>query len=134
MCAQQAKYRYVLHNAAVTVTNSNGCPTKVELPAKARPTGKGVQRCANCLVGPYSHIWAVCRVYGTGFEPPLVSSPLLSGLRTGLWNPINHGSPRDQMEEAGLSAGHIAGTVLTLLGRSKEALSVQISVSRKPSS
>ncbi|XP_022929510.1 probable 1-deoxy-D-xylulose-5-phosphate synthase 2, chloroplastic [Cucurbita moschata] len=45
---------------------------------------------------------------------------------------IDHGSPRDQMEEAGLSAGHIAGTVLTLLGRSKEALSVQVSTSRKP--
>ncbi|XP_022985020.1 probable 1-deoxy-D-xylulose-5-phosphate synthase 2, chloroplastic [Cucurbita maxima] len=47
---------------------------------------------------------------------------------------IDHGSPRDQMEEAGLSAGHIAGTVLTLLGRSKEALFVQVSTSRKPSS
>ena len=45
---------------------------------------------------------------------------------------IDHGSPRDQMEEAGLSAGHIAGTVLTLLGRSKEALLVQVSTSRKP--
>ncbi|KAG7015424.1 putative 1-deoxy-D-xylulose-5-phosphate synthase 2, chloroplastic, partial [Cucurbita argyrosperma subsp. argyrosperma] len=45
---------------------------------------------------------------------------------------IDHGSPRDQMEEAGLSAGHIAGTVLTLLGRSKEALSVQVSTSKKP--
>ena len=40
---RQTKYRYVLHNAAVTVTNSNGRPTKVELSEKARPIGKGAQ-------------------------------------------------------------------------------------------
>ena len=44
---RQAKYRYVLHNAAVTVTNFNGCPAKVELLEKARPTRKRAQRCAN---------------------------------------------------------------------------------------
>ena len=38
---RQAKYRYVLHNAAVTITNSNGCSAKVELLKKARPTRKG---------------------------------------------------------------------------------------------
>ena len=40
---RQTKYRYVLHNAAVTVTNSNGHPTKVELLEKAPPIGKGAQ-------------------------------------------------------------------------------------------
>ncbi|KAJ3670142.1 hypothetical protein LUZ60_010466 [Juncus effusus] len=35
---------------------------------------------------------------------------------------IDHGSPSDQIEEAGLSARHIAATVLSLLGRQKEAL------------
>ena len=44
---RQAKYRYVLNNAVVTVTNSNGCPAKVELPEKARQTIKGAQPCAN---------------------------------------------------------------------------------------
>lgn len=34
---------------------------------------------------------------------------------------INHGSPQDQIEEAGLSLKHIAGTVLSLLGRPMEA-------------
>ncbi|KAH7661941.1 Deoxyxylulose-5-phosphate synthase protein [Dioscorea alata] len=34
---------------------------------------------------------------------------------------INHGSPQDQIEEAGLSSKHIAATVLSLLGRSMEA-------------
>ena len=39
---RQAKYRYILLNAAMTVINSNGCPAKVELPEKARPIRKGV--------------------------------------------------------------------------------------------
>jgi len=34
---------------------------------------------------------------------------------------IDHGSPQDQMEEAGLSSKHICGTVLSLLGKPKEA-------------
>ncbi|XP_038903478.1 probable 1-deoxy-D-xylulose-5-phosphate synthase 2, chloroplastic [Benincasa hispida] len=44
---------------------------------------------------------------------------------------IDHGSPRDQIEEAGLSSKHIAATILTLLGRSKEALSFQVSTPMK---
>jgi len=35
---------------------------------------------------------------------------------------IDHGSPKDQVEEAGLSSKHIAATVLSLLERPKEAL------------
>lgn len=35
---------------------------------------------------------------------------------------IDHGSPKDQIEEAGLSSKHIAATVLSLLARPKEAL------------
>jgi 1-deoxy-D-xylulose-5-phosphate synthase len=35
---------------------------------------------------------------------------------------IDHGAPQDQMDEAGLSAKHIAATVLTVLGRSREAI------------
>ncbi|KAE8010497.1 hypothetical protein FH972_006865 [Carpinus fangiana] len=35
---------------------------------------------------------------------------------------IDHGAPQDQMEEAGLSARHISATILSLLGRPKEAL------------
>eukprot|EP00262_Sarcandra_glabra_P012414 TRINITY_DN3193_c1_g6_i1.p1 TRINITY_DN3193_c1_g6~~TRINITY_DN3193_c1_g6_i1.p1 ORF type:complete len:738 (+),score=133.58 TRINITY_DN3193_c1_g6_i1:27-2216(+) len=35
---------------------------------------------------------------------------------------IDHGNPKDQIEEAGLSAKHIAATVLTLLGENKDAL------------
>ncbi|CDP01586.1 unnamed protein product [Coffea canephora] len=38
---------------------------------------------------------------------------------------IDHGSPKDQLEEAGLSAKHICGTVLSLLGRPQEALQLQ---------
>lgn len=35
---------------------------------------------------------------------------------------IDHGSPQDQTEAAGLTSKHIAGTVLTLLGKPMEAL------------
>ncbi|XVE83045.1 hypothetical protein DITRI_Ditri16bG0055400 [Diplodiscus trichospermus] len=35
---------------------------------------------------------------------------------------IDHGSPQDQIEEAGLSSRHISATVLSMLGRPKEAL------------
>ncbi|XVE86881.1 hypothetical protein DITRI_Ditri18aG0071200 [Diplodiscus trichospermus] len=35
---------------------------------------------------------------------------------------IDHGSPQDQKEEAGLSSRHISATVLSMLGRPKEAL------------
>ncbi|CAK9169202.1 unnamed protein product [Ilex paraguariensis] len=38
---------------------------------------------------------------------------------------IDHGSPQDQIEEAGLSSRHISSTVLSLLGRTKEALKLK---------
>nr|AFU93069.1 chloroplast 1-deoxy-D-xylulose-5-phosphate synthase [Eucommia ulmoides] len=38
---------------------------------------------------------------------------------------IDHGSPQDQIEEAGLSSRHICGTILSLLGRPKEALQLK---------
>ncbi|KAJ6378426.1 hypothetical protein OIU78_028632 [Salix suchowensis] len=34
---------------------------------------------------------------------------------------IDHGSPQDQIQEAGLSSNHITATVLTLLGKPKDA-------------
>lgn len=35
---------------------------------------------------------------------------------------IDHGSPQDQIQEAGLSSNHITATVLSMLGKPKEAL------------
>ena len=35
---------------------------------------------------------------------------------------INHGSQREQVEEAGLSSRHIAATVLSLIGENKDSL------------
>ena len=35
---------------------------------------------------------------------------------------IEHGSPDDQLSEAGLTAGHIARTVLSLLGRDQRTI------------
>ena len=42
-----------------------------ELPEYARPTRRVAQRCANWLMSWYSHVWAVCRVYGTRPNYPL---------------------------------------------------------------
>ena len=42
----------------------NGCPHQ-QLPENARPTRKGPRRCTNQLVGPYSHVWAVCGTINT---------------------------------------------------------------------
>ncbi|KAI5669734.1 hypothetical protein M9H77_19587 [Catharanthus roseus] len=38
---------------------------------------------------------------------------------------IDHGAPVDQIEEAGLSSRHICATILSLLGKPKEALKLQ---------
>nr|AOT86856.1 1-deoxy-D-xylulose-5-phosphate synthase 2 [Osmanthus fragrans] len=38
---------------------------------------------------------------------------------------IDHGAPQDQIEESGLSSRHICATVLSLLGRPKEALTIR---------
>ncbi|KAK8957594.1 hypothetical protein KSP39_PZI000167 [Platanthera zijinensis] len=38
---------------------------------------------------------------------------------------IDHGTPQDQIDEAGLSSTHIASTVMSLLGRPKEALQLK---------
>lgn len=37
---------------------------------------------------------------------------------------IDHGSQKDQIEEAGLSSKHIAATVMSLLGESRESLHI----------
>lgn len=37
---------------------------------------------------------------------------------------IDHGSPKDQIAEAGLSSQHIAATVLSLVGENKDALKI----------
>ena len=42
-----------------------------DLPEHARPTRKGAQWCANQLVGPHSHVWVMCKVYGTHPSCPL---------------------------------------------------------------
>lgn len=44
---------------------------------------------------------------------------------------IDHGSHEWQMEQAGLSSGHIAATVLTLLGRQRESLDVIAAAAQK---
>lgn len=35
---------------------------------------------------------------------------------------IEHGAPKDQFAEAGLTAAHIAATALNVLGKTREAL------------
>lgn len=37
---------------------------------------------------------------------------------------IDHGSPADQLVEAGLTPSHIAATVFNILGQAREALAI----------
>jgi 1-deoxy-D-xylulose-5-phosphate synthase len=39
---------------------------------------------------------------------------------------IEHGSPGEQLAEAGLTSAHIAATVFNILGQSRKALEVMI--------
>jgi 1-deoxy-D-xylulose-5-phosphate synthase len=43
---------------------------------------------------------------------------------------IEHGDYRDQLMEAGLTPGQIASTVLTTMGRAKEAMSFSLTDSQ----
>ncbi|EFJ09706.1 hypothetical protein SELMODRAFT_427859 [Selaginella moellendorffii] len=66
-----------------------------------------------------------------GFGSHVVHFLALDGLLDGKlkWRPIvlpdryiDHGSPQDQMAEAGLTSSHIAATALSMLGKTREAL------------
>ncbi|BBN08817.1 1-deoxy-D-xylulose-5-phosphate synthase [Marchantia polymorpha subsp. ruderalis] len=68
-----------------------------------------------------------------GFSAHVANFLALEGLLdSGLkWRPmvlpdryIDHGSPKDQMEEAGLTGYHIAATVLTVMGKARETLTL----------
>ena len=60
---RQENDHYVYHNIA-TVAIPNVCLTSATL-ENAHLTMKGARRCANRLVGPYSHVWTVCRTVNT---------------------------------------------------------------------
>ncbi|RWW14461.1 hypothetical protein GW17_00021766 [Ensete ventricosum] len=68
-----------------------------------------------------------------GFGSHVVQFLALDGLLDGTlkWRPlvlpdryIDHGSPSDQLAEAGLTPSHIAATVLNILGQTREALEI----------
>ncbi|CAM8996666.1 unnamed protein product [Rhodiola kirilowii] len=68
-----------------------------------------------------------------GFGSHVVQFLALDGLLDGTvkWRPIvlpdryiEHGSPADQMEDAGLTPSHIAATVYNILGETREALEI----------
>ncbi|URE49552.1 1-deoxy-D-xylulose-5-phosphate synthase [Musa troglodytarum] len=68
-----------------------------------------------------------------GFGSHVVQFLALDGLLDGTlkWRPlvlpdryIDHGSPSDQLSEAGLTPSHIAATVLNILGQTREALEI----------
>ncbi|XP_002978764.2 probable 1-deoxy-D-xylulose-5-phosphate synthase, chloroplastic [Selaginella moellendorffii] len=68
-----------------------------------------------------------------GFGSHVAQFMALDGLLDGTlkWRPlvlpdryIDHGSPNDQMTEAGLTAAHIAATALDIMGRTRDALEI----------
>ncbi|CAM6014574.1 unnamed protein product [Sphagnum balticum] len=71
-----------------------------------------------------------------GFGSHVVQFMALDGLLDGKlkWRPlvlpdcyIEHGDPKDQLVEAGLTASHIAATALNVLGKTREALHIMTS-------
>ena len=70
----QNNYHYALYSVAVTVTSFNEFWHK-GLPEYAHRKRNVAQRCANQLVSPYLHVWAVCRVYGTCPQLPVRTAP-----------------------------------------------------------
>ncbi|CAM6051479.1 unnamed protein product [Sphagnum compactum] len=71
-----------------------------------------------------------------GFGSHVVQFMALDGLLDGKlkWRPlvlpdryIEHGAPKDQLVEAGLTASHIAATALNVLGKTREALHIMTS-------
>ncbi|CAM6097127.1 unnamed protein product [Calypogeia fissa] len=68
-----------------------------------------------------------------GFGSHVAQFMALDGLLDGKlkWRPlvlpdryIEHGSPKDQLVQAGLSASHIAATALNILGKTREAMNI----------
>ena len=57
---RQGSDHYVYHNAAMTIIILNWCPASTAT-RECSSTRKGPRRCANRLVGSYSHVWTVCR-------------------------------------------------------------------------
>jgi 1-deoxy-D-xylulose-5-phosphate synthase len=71
-----------------------------------------------------------------GFGSHVVQFMALDGILDGKlkWRPlvlpdhyIEHGAPKDQLVEAGLTASHIAATALNVLGKTREALHIMAS-------
>ncbi|KAL9237691.1 hypothetical protein vseg_012211 [Gypsophila vaccaria] len=70
-----------------------------------------------------------------GFGSHVAQFMALDGLLDGKlkWRPlvlpdryVEHGSPADQLEEAGLTPAHIAATVFNILGQTREALEIML--------
>ncbi|KAI0501586.1 hypothetical protein KFK09_016531 [Dendrobium nobile] len=109
------------HNVSITVADARFCkPLDVDL----------IRRLAN------EHEFLITAEEGSigGFGSHVTHFLSLDGLLDGhlklrsLVLPdryIDHGAPQDQIDEAGLSSNHIAATVLSLLGRPKEALQLK---------
>ncbi|KAF8411349.1 hypothetical protein HHK36_003896 [Tetracentron sinense] len=106
------------HNIAVTVADARFCkPLDTELIRKLANEHEILITAEEGSIGGFgSHVSHFLCLNGLLDGPLKLRSMVLPDRY------IEHGSPQDQIEEAGLSSRHISATVLSLLGRRKEAL------------
>ncbi|MQM08680.1 hypothetical protein Taro_041534, partial [Colocasia esculenta] len=106
------------HGVSITVADARFCkPLDAELIRRLAQEHEVMITVEEGSVGGFaSHVFHFLSLNGL-LDGPLKVRPMVLPDRY-----IDHGAPRDQIEEAGLLSKHIAATVLSLIGKPKEAL------------
>ncbi|MQL99690.1 hypothetical protein Taro_032419 [Colocasia esculenta] len=106
------------HGVFITVADARFCkPLDAELIRRLAQEHEVMITVEEGSVGGFaSHVFHFLSLNGL-LDGPLKVRPMVLPDRY-----IDHGAPQDQIEEAGLSSKHIAATVLSLIGKPKEAL------------
>ena len=109
------------HNISVTVVDARFCkPLDTQLIRRlAKEHGAMITVEEGSVGGFGSHVLQFLSLEGLLDDGKLKVRPMCLPDRF-----IEHGSPAEQIAEAGLSASQVASTVLSVLGRSRDSLEV----------
>ncbi|KAG6489635.1 hypothetical protein ZIOFF_047754 [Zingiber officinale] len=120
-CLKAAEKLREEHGVSITVADARFCkPLDAELIRRLVEEHEFLITVEEGSIGGFSsHVTHFLSLNGLLDGPLKLRSMLLPDRY------IDHGAPQDQIEAAGLSSRHIAGTVLNLLGRTKDALHLQ---------
>lgn len=120
-CVEAAGKLLNQHNISITVADARFCkPLDGELIKKLAHEHEFLITAEEGSIGGFgSHVSHFLSLNGILDGPLKLRSMVLPDRY------IDHGSPQDQIEEAGLSSRHICATVLSLLGKPKEAFTLK---------